>query len=100
MQKSMLKRFSSKNAIYMSYAWWYNSIMNISEELLQNISKNYIWIVRFSDSTALLNAITYHTGCITIYGYDYAFSFWIQEWWIFFNELVSLFYNHVLPSLS
>ena len=99
MKKEFLLNIQQENKVCLSYAGWYNSVMNLSNELLEFIICKKKWFIWFSDSAAILNAITYNTWCITVYWFDYIFTFWTQ-WWPFFQDLINLINFWILPDIA
>lgn len=72
----------------------------LSHEIIStaNIAKKYV--VGMSDTSILLNAITYSTGLITIYGIDFVYGFGKYTRGRYFDSLLSILNHNDLSLLS
>ncbi len=68
----------------MSSVGGYTSISVLSPDIILAAEKSSKWVMGMSDMTTILNAITFSTGLITIYGVDLAWGFgkYLRSEWL------------------
>lgn len=78
----------------------YNCVSLLNKELLSAFGKKNIWISWMSDPTVLLNAITYSTGLITLYGIDYIWWFWKFLRANYYQSFIDIICQHNIKTLN
>lgn len=69
-KESLFDAIENKSEVVISSIGGYGATSLLDAELLEKFDQKDKWFVGMSDTTSLLNALTYTTGLVTLYGLD------------------------------